>query len=102
MRIQVQTRRQSGMSERRPGASRDRATRLVRNGLAVLVSSALMVLVGFPVMVYEYESGLAALGGTVALVVGLAVAVGVTFALLDRLERVAAHLVNAWRGLSEY
>ena len=85
----------------RTGASRDGATRLVRNALAVVVSSALMVLVGFPVMTYEYDSGLAALGGTVALIGGLAVAIGVTFALLDRLERVAAHLVSAWRNLSE-
>ncbi|MEF8979293.1 MAG: hypothetical protein V5A39_10550 [Haloarculaceae archaeon] len=81
--------------------SRDGATRLVRNGLAVLVSSALMVLVGFPVMTYEYDSGLAALGGTLALVAGLAVAVGVTFALLDSLERVATSLVSTWRNLRE-
>lgn len=89
------------MDERASGDPRDSTTRLVRNVLAVLVSGALMALVGFPVMIYEYDSGPAALGGTLALVAGLAVAVGVTFRLLGRLEDVAAHLVSAWRGLRE-
>jgi hypothetical protein len=71
--------------------------RLVRNGLALLVSSALMALVGLPVMTIEYNSGLLALAGTVALVAGLAVAVWIAVALLDPLERLARRLVEAWR-----
>lgn len=84
------------MDDRTTGSSRDGTVRTVRNVLAVLLSSGLMVLVGLPVMSFEYDSGLAALGGTVALVVGLVAAVGITFALLDRLERIAASLVIAF------
>jgi hypothetical protein len=73
----------------------DPTVRLVRNGLALLVSSALMTLVGLPVMTVEYDSGLLALAGTVALVAGLAVAVWLAVTLLDPLERVARRLVEA-------
>ena len=75
----------------------DRTVELVRNVLAIAVSSVLMALVGFPVMTYEYGSGLAALAGTVALVVGLVVAAGAALALLDPLEAVARSLVELWR-----
>ncbi|PSQ30228.1 hypothetical protein BRD09_05625 [Halobacteriales archaeon SW_10_68_16] len=74
-----------------------RTVELVRNVLALAVSSVLMVLVGFPIMTYGYASGLAALAGTVALVVGLVVAAGVALRSLDRLEAIARWLVGLWR-----
>jgi hypothetical protein len=75
----------------------DRTVQLVRNVLALAVSSVLMALVGFPLMSYEYGSALAALAGTVALVVGLVVAAGIALALLDPLEEIALWLVELWR-----
>ena len=55
-----------------------------------------MALVGYPVMTYEYDSGLAALVGTVVLVVGLVVAAGAALLSLDRLEAVARTLIEWW------
>ncbi len=72
---------------------------LVRNVLALAVSAILMALVGFPVMTYEYDSGAAALAGTVALVVGLVLAAGIALRSLDRLEHVARWFVEWWRSL---
>lgn len=74
----------------------DRRVELVRNVLALAVSAALMALVGYPVMTYEYDSGLAALVGTVVLVVGLVVAAGAALLSLDRLEAVARTLIEWW------
>ena len=87
------------MSGRTSGSSRDGTVNIIRNVLALLVSSAIMVAVGVPVMGYDYRSGTAALAGTVLLLVGLFAAVGITLALLDSLESVAAYLVATWRGL---
>lgn len=75
----------------------DPTVRLVRNVLAIGMSAALMALVGLPVMTYEYGSGAAALAGTVALVVGLLVAAGVTLRALGPLEDLARWLVERWR-----
>jgi hypothetical protein len=80
------------------GRDLDGTVTLVRNVLALLVSSAVMAVVGLPVISYEFDSGLAALAGTVVLLVGLVVSVGVAVALLGRLELVAARLVAVWRG----
>jgi len=74
----------------------DRRVELVRNVLALAVSAALMALVGYPVMTYEYDSGLAAIVGTVVLVVGLVVAAGAALLSLDRLEAVARTLIEWW------
>jgi hypothetical protein len=85
------------MSGTDAGHGRDGTVVLVRNVLALLVSSAVMALVGLPVVAYEFDSGAAALAGTVLLLVGLVVAVAVALVSLDRLELVAARLVAAWR-----
>ena len=75
----------------------DRTVRLVRNILALGVSAVLMGLIGLPVVRWEYGSGLAALAGTVALVVGLVLAADVALGSFNRLEAVARWLVEAWR-----
>jgi MFS superfamily sulfate permease-like transporter len=77
--------------------SPDRTVRLVRNVLAIGVSSVLMAFVGFPAMSYEYRSGLSTLAGTVAPVAGLFLAAGVALLSLDPLEDVARRLVELWR-----
>jgi hypothetical protein len=86
------------MAERDTDDPDDRTIRIVRNILALTVSSGLMFLIGYPVMIQDYESGLASLVGTVLLVFGLVAAVGLTFRFLDELETVAGYLVRTWRS----
>jgi hypothetical protein len=76
----------------------DGTVTLVRNVLALLVSSAVMALVGLMVLSYEFDSGPAALAGTLVLLAGLVAAVGLAVGLLGRLELLAARLVAAWRS----
>lgn len=76
----------------------DGTIRIVRNVLALLVSSGLMFLIGYPVMIQDYESALASLVGTAVLVFGVVVAVGLTFRFFDELEAVARYLVETWRS----
>jgi hypothetical protein len=86
------------MAQHSRGGPSDGTVRLVRNVLALLASSALMAVVGLPIMRYEYQSGTAALVGTVVLAVWVVVAAGITLRSLDALERVATRVVAAWRG----
>jgi hypothetical protein len=89
------------MSERTTDGPDEGTVRLVRNVLALLVSSAIMAAVGLPVMLYDYRSGVAVAVGTAALILGLAVAAWVALSLLDVLEGVAESIVGAFDGSGE-